>query len=64
MKSIIQTEKKRNIFEISAGNKKVLELIPSMMEDKHFRDELRKLVLEFMTRDTIRQNRYIRRISR
>jgi hypothetical protein len=57
----IQTEKKRNTFEISEGNKKVLELIPSMMEDESFRDELRKLALEFITKDTLR---HIRRIKR
>jgi len=40
-------KRKRDIFEISYGNKKVLELIPSMMEDRDYRKVLRKLAIEY-----------------
>ena len=39
--------KEKDKFEISFGNKKVLELIPSMMEDVEYRHELRRLAIEF-----------------
>ncbi|KKL23562.1 hypothetical protein LCGC14_2424130 [marine sediment metagenome] len=40
-------ERKKDTFELSYGNKKVLELIPSMMEDEEYRHALRKLAIEF-----------------
>jgi len=39
--------KGRNVFEVSMGNCRVLELIPKMMMDDKFRKKLRRLAMEF-----------------
>jgi hypothetical protein len=44
----------RDTFQISLGNRKVLELIPSMMEDNHFRYELRRLASDFLSAEIFR----------
>jgi hypothetical protein len=43
--------KNRNKFDISDGNLKVLELIPKMMLNKYYREELRKLAIDFFLRE-------------
>jgi len=45
--TILFDERKKDIFEISFGNKRVLELIPSMMEDEGYRKKLRLIAIEF-----------------
>lgn len=52
--------REKDVFRLSFGNKRVLEAIPSMMEDKKFRRELRKLVLEFMVEKDWRNMAFIR----
>lgn len=39
---------KGDLFKLSKGNKKVLELIPSMMEDDKYRIILRNLSIKFL----------------
>ena len=43
----------RDDFKVSNGNKKVLELIPSMMQNRRMRKKLRALVLEFMLKKKV-----------
>jgi len=49
---IIFDERQKDTFELSYGNKKVLELIPSMMEDRKYRNILRKLAIEFSCKNS------------
>lgn len=53
-KSIPRESRKKNQFDVSFGNIKVLRLIPDMMNDPYFRTKLRMLALEFMTSKGIR----------
>jgi hypothetical protein len=48
MKTKNNTKQERDLFELSSGNLKVLETIPKMMTNPHYRKELRRLVLEFI----------------
>lgn len=45
---------KKDNYDISNGNLKVLETIPLMMKDNKFRRELRKLTLEFLLKNNER----------
>lgn len=45
-----------NEFSVSDGNLKVLEMIPRLMNDKNYRYELRKLVLDFLTNRELKKN--------
>lgn len=40
-----------NQFNVSDGNIEVLKTIPDMMRDETYRDKLRELVLEYITRN-------------
>lgn len=51
----------RDVFKLSFGNKRVLEAIPSMMEDKEFRKRLRELVLDFCVSRDWRNQAFIRK---
>lgn len=44
---LVEKDTERDKFEISNGNRLVLETIPQIMENKKWRTELRKLVLNF-----------------
>lgn len=39
---------RRDLYELSSGNLKVLETIPAMMQDDFWRGQLRKLVVEYL----------------
>ena len=54
---IAEDEKiKRDAFSVSFGNLEVLARIPYMMADPKWREQLRKLVLEFICEDTLKRN--------
>jgi hypothetical protein len=48
MKTQNKNQEERDIFDVSLGNLKVLEVIPYMMLSPKYRKELRRLALEFI----------------
>ena len=48
-------KKKRNEFNISEGNLRVLELIPRLMTIPVYRDQLRMIVLNYITEQQIKR---------
>ena len=50
-------EGRRNNYEISYGNLEVLKTIPEMMNDKQYRDKLRKLVLDYKTKEILKHGK-------
>lgn len=53
----------RNAFTVSFGNLEVLARIPYMMADPKWRDQLRKLVLEFICEETLKRNKGSERLK-
>ena len=47
---------KKNEYEISEGNLKVLETIPKMMKEEFWRNQLRKMVLDYIIKGDIIRN--------
>ena len=55
----------RDVFNLSYGNKKVLELIPSMMEDKEYRHKLRDLAITFsFKKGSVGLNKVLKSLSK
>jgi len=46
-----------NKFELSDGNLKVLEMIPRMMRNESYRNELRKLCLDFLSEQVLKDKK-------
>jgi len=49
--------KKEDCYELSGGNRTVLETIPLMMEDKKYRIQLRALTIKFLAKRNIQRGR-------
>ena len=45
--------RRKDKFDISDGNLEVLKIIPEMMNDPKWRDELRRLVLDYRTSEIL-----------
>lgn len=64
-KKMVKTLKERHNerkdrFDLSDGNLKVLEMIPRMMKDSKYRKELRHLALQYMNENTFGFPNYLR----
>lgn len=51
-----ETQRVPDEFKISSGNRRVLEMIPAMMENPKYRKELRRLSLHYLQEETLKHH--------